>query len=43
VNGELELQVYDSDFTHGDIGVIAETYTANRTEILFDNFIVTRP
>jgi hypothetical protein len=43
VNGELELQVYDSDFSSGDVGLIAETYSASRTEILFDNFIVTKP
>ena len=43
VNGELELRVYDSDFNSGDVGIIAETYTSTSTEILFDNFIVTRP
>lgn len=43
VNGSRVLQVYDSDFTSGDVGLIAETYSASYTEILFDNFIVTRP
>jgi hypothetical protein len=42
VNGRLELQVVDSDFTDGDVGLIVETYTSTSTEILFDNFIVSR-
>ena len=43
INGKLELETRDSDLTHGDVGLIAETYTATSTEILFDNFIVTKP
>jgi hypothetical protein len=43
VNGTLVIETNDSDLTHGDVGLLAETYSATSTEILFDNFIVTRP
>ncbi|MEN8241203.1 MAG: hypothetical protein ABFS17_04740 [Chloroflexota bacterium] len=43
INGTLELEAIDSDLSHGDVGLIAETYTSTSTEILFDNFIVTKP
>lgn len=43
VNGELQIELYDSDISSGDVGVIAETFSSTTTEILFDNFIVTRP
>jgi hypothetical protein len=43
VNGTLELEVLDSDLSHGDVGLIAETYETPSTEILFDNFVVTKP
>lgn len=43
VNGTLVVEAYDSDLTHGDVGLVAETYSAPASEILFDNFIVTRP
>jgi len=43
VNGTLELEALDSDLSHGDVGLIAETYASTSTEILFDNFIVTKP
>lgn len=43
INGSLEIEVFDSDLTEGDVGLIAETFTSDTTEILFDNFVVTRP
>jgi hypothetical protein len=42
VNGILAVEAYDSDLTHGDVGLIAETYSATSSEILFDNFLVTQ-
>lgn len=42
-NGSLLIEAYDSDLTHGDVGLVAETYSASSTEILFDNFVVTKP
>ena len=42
-NGDLLIEAYDSDLTHGDVGLVAETYDSASTEILFDNFIVTNP
>jgi hypothetical protein len=42
-NGDLLVETFDSDLTHGDVGLVAETYDSTSTEILFDNFIVTMP
>jgi hypothetical protein len=42
-NGDLLVETFDSDLTHGDVGLVAETYDSPSTEILFDNFIVTKP
>lgn len=43
VNGEILDQQEDSEFTSGDVGLIAGTYAESGVEILFDNFIVMRP
>jgi serine/threonine-protein kinase len=43
VNGNLLYEVRDSDFTAGDVGLIAGTFAEPGTDILFKNFIVKRP
>lgn len=43
VNGTQIAQATDSTFTGGDVGVIAKTFTAAGTDILFKNFIVLKP
>jgi serine/threonine protein kinase len=42
-NGIQILAASDSDFTSGDVGLIAGTFEEAGTEILFDNFSVSRP
>lgn len=43
VNGEEVANATDSDFTSGDIGLIAGTFEEPGVDIKFDNFIVTKP
>ena len=43
VNGQQVATATDSEFTGGDIGVIAGTFSTPGTDIHFDNFVVTRP
>ena len=43
VNGNLLVDVTASDFTSGDVGVIASTFEESGVDILFDNFVVTKP
>lgn len=43
VNGQSLITVEDSDFSAGDVGLIAGTFGTPGTEILFDNFIVYKP
>jgi len=43
VNGTVLADVKDTDFTSGDVGLIAGTYNTPGVDILFDNFVVTRP
>ncbi len=43
VNGKLLYQVQDADFIAGDVGLIAGTFDEPGTEILFQNFKVSRP
>lgn len=43
VNGQLLTQSRDSDFSSGDVGLIAGTFDTPGTDILFDNFVVTKP
>lgn len=43
VNGEVLADVQDSDHKSGDVGLIASTFDETGTDILFDNFVVSRP
>lgn len=43
VNETKLLQVTDKTFTHGDVGMIAGSFSIKGVEILFDNFIVINP
>ena len=43
VNGEQVLTAEDSTFSNGDVGIFAGTFDIVGTDILFDNFVVTRP
>jgi hypothetical protein len=42
-NGKQLSKVQDTEFTSGDIGLIASTYEESGTDILFDNLIVRVP
>ncbi len=43
VNGKKLIEVKDSDFTSGDIGLIAGTGEQAGVDVVFDNLIVTKP
>jgi hypothetical protein len=43
VDGEKLLEVRDSDFSSGDVGVLAGAYSTPGVDILFDNFEVRQP
>ena len=43
VNGSLLADVRDATLTSGDVGLIAGTTETPGVDILFDNFVVTRP
>jgi hypothetical protein len=43
VNGQLLMQVQDSTIMEGDVGLFAGTFEAESTQVLFSNFIVSRP
>ncbi len=43
VNGEVLADVKDTDLTSGDVGLIASTFDEVGVNILFDNFVVTKP
>jgi hypothetical protein len=43
VNGHQLAEVQDSEFTSGDVGLIAGTYDTSGTDIRFDNFVVYQP
>jgi hypothetical protein len=43
VNGEKLVEVKDTEFASGDVGLIAGTYQSAGTDIRFDNFIVYQP
>ena len=42
-NGIKLMEAEDSDFTAGDVGVLAGAYNTTGVEILFDNFMVKKP
>jgi len=43
VNGQQLLDVTDSDYAQGDVGLIAGTFDITGTDIYFDNFVVKKP
>ena len=43
INGKIVLQEEDTNFTVGDIGFIAGTFTEPGVEIIFDNLVVLQP
>jgi len=43
VNGELMAEYEDSQFSSGDVGLIAGSFDVPGTEIHFDNFVVLKP
>jgi len=43
VNGVLVVEAYDLDIPSGDVGLIAGTFSASKTEVLFDDFVVFSP
>jgi hypothetical protein len=43
VNGEKLAEAKDSDFTSGDVGLMAGTFDQVGVDIRFDNFVVSRP
>jgi hypothetical protein len=43
VDGNLLLEAQDSDFSAGDVGVLAGSYATPGVDILFDNFTVKQP
>ncbi len=43
VNGEMLAEVQDSEFSSGDVGLIAGSFDIQGTDIHFDNFSVTQP
>lgn len=43
VNDQMLLEVSDTQFTSGDVGLIAGTFDNTGTDIHFDNFVVKQP
>lgn len=43
VNGQLLGEVSDSRLSAGDVGLLARTFSAESTDIVFDNFVVSQP
>jgi hypothetical protein len=43
VNGEQVLTATDTDLTGGDVGLMAGTFDTAGADILFDNFVVSKP
>ena len=43
VNGSLVAQVHDSNLKHGDVGLLAGTFSHPGVDIIFDNFVVLQP
>jgi hypothetical protein len=43
INGQKLLEVNDSQYSTGDVGLIAGTFNVAGTDIHFDNFIVRKP
>jgi len=43
VNGQLVGSVEDSDFTSGDVGLLAGSFATPGADVYFDNFVVSKP
>ncbi len=43
VNGAKTVEANDTDFSSGEVGLIAGTYDTPGVDIRFDNFVVSRP
>ena len=43
INGHKAAEVHDSDFSSGDVGLMAGTFKTPGTDILFDNVSVLKP
>jgi hypothetical protein len=43
VNGLLVTQVHDPSLKHGDVGLLAGTFTQPGADVIFDNFVVMKP
>jgi hypothetical protein len=43
VNGQLVGYVEDSDFTSGDVGLLAGSFSTPGVDVYFDNFVVSKP
>jgi pectate lyase len=43
INGTQAASVTDSEFSSGDVGLIAGTYDTPGVEVAFDNFVVSKP
>jgi hypothetical protein len=43
VNGAQVGQVTDTDYTEGNVGLVAGTFDTSGTDILFDNFFIYKP
>jgi hypothetical protein len=43
VNGQLVTNVFDSDYSTGDVGFLAGTFNEPGVDVLFDNYVVVKP
>jgi hypothetical protein len=43
VNGFLVAQVHDPNLKHGDVGLLAGTFTQPGVDVIFDNFVAMKP
>jgi len=43
VNGRQVAQAHDSDFSGGDVGILAGTFDQPGVDVAFDNFVVVKP
>jgi hypothetical protein len=43
VNGQLVTNVFDSDYSTGDVGFLAGTFNEPGVDVIFDNFVVVKP
>jgi len=43
VNGKKVVEAVDNAFASGDVGLLAGTFDATSVDVLFDNFVVSKP